>query len=84
MGGGAAGRRRPKWAGGRAQLSSGTLRAARVLRLYQAGRWEARGWEVWSEEVSVHTGIRGGEEHMRSGGSAHLHTNNLGTSAPHW
>ena len=83
----AAGRRRPKWVGGRAQLSSGTLRAVReagVLRLDQAGLWEAGGWEVWSEEGSVHAGTRGREEHVRGGGSAHLPAGSLGTSVPHW
>lgn len=59
---GAAGRKRPKWAGGRAQLSSGTLRASRLLRLDWAGRREAGGWEVWSEEGSVHAETRGREE----------------------
>ena len=52
----AAGRRRPEWVGGRAQLSSGTLRAVReagVLRLDQAGQWEAGGWEIWFEGVSM-------------------------------
>ena len=73
--------------GGRAQLSSGTLRAVReagVLRLDQAGLWEAGGWEVWSEEGSVHAGTRGREEHVRGGGSAHLPAGSLGTSVPHW
>lgn len=83
----AAGRRSPKWVGGRGQLSSGTLRAVReagVLRLDRAGLWEAGGWEVWSEEGSVHAGTQGGEEHVRGGGSAHLQASSLGTSAPHW
>ena len=46
--------------------------------------WEAGGWEVWSEEGSVHAETRGGEEHVRGGGSAHFQASRLGILAPHW